>query len=211
MPGLIPLIVLDKLLCLFTCIRRGYHWTHYRLKDPNIVNPLVSPSVNTNYIVAVGAAGCSKTKQIPYFVKAGAKPPFRLVQMILICLIDTLQLNAGYRLPITWWPNYNINNLAIPSPLVSLIFQTMYHVQLVDTPINCCSEDSVYVGCKDRCYHQCRPRHIYMQTGRLHLRTTSDALHYKWVPSAFLNNDTIKRILSPVRRFTTTCIKWFIT
>ncbi|MBS1734796.1 MAG: gliding motility-associated C-terminal domain-containing protein [Bacteroidetes bacterium] len=170
----------------------SYHWTPTTgLSDPNIANPFASPSVNTNYIVAVGVAGCSKTKTDTILVKARSKPALQLTNDTLICSIDTLQLNAAGTGSITWWPNYNINSLTIPAPLVSPDIPTMYHVQLVDA-YHCYSEDSVYVDVKTVVTINAGPDTSICKPEGYTLRTTSDALHYKWVPSAFLNNDTIK-------------------
>lgn len=172
----------------------SYQWTPTAgLSNPNIADPLASPTVTTSYIVAVGVAGCSKTKKDTVLVTVRPKPPVAVTNDTLICSIDTLQLNATSNIPvnISWSPNYNINNTTISNPLVSPDIPTTYHVRLTDT-YGCFKEDSIYVDVKLFVTVNAGPDTSICRSDGFTLRTTSDALHFLWTPSTYLSNDTIK-------------------
>ena len=63
-----------------------------------------------------------------------------------ICYIDTIRLNSntGHAGTYLWSPNYNINSLTVPDPLVSPNITTLYHVTFTDSS-GCVANDSVKV------------------------------------------------------------------
>jgi len=126
----------------------SYQWAPTTgLSNPNIANPLASPAVTTSYIVAVGVTGCSRTKKDTVVVTARPKPLLQLTNDTLICSIDTIQLSAAGPGTVSWTPNYNINNTASHTPLISPDVPTVYHVRLTDA-YNCFKDDSVFVDVK---------------------------------------------------------------
>ena len=169
-----------------------YQWTPSAgLSNPNIANPVASPSVTTNYIVAVGVAGCSKTKQDSIVVTVRPKPVLTITNDTLICSIDTLQLNAAGASNIAWTPNYNINNTTIGNPLVSPDVPTTYHVHMTDTH-GCYQDDSVFVDVKHVVTIDAGADTSICATEGFNLTTSSDALHFLWTPATFLSSDTVK-------------------
>ena len=170
-----------------------YSWTPVTgLSNPNIPNPIASPLVPTQYVVAVGVTGCSKLKTDTVFVDVGLLPIINTLNDTLICNIDTLQLTTSGTGNFVWSPNYNINSTTAQSPLVSPDLPTMYYVQLTDA-IGCQSRDSVYVDVKDRVTLDAGADTTICQTDGFLLNTTSDALRYIWTPSTYLDYDTVKR------------------
>lgn len=170
----------------------SYQWTPSAgLDNPNIPNPVASPATTTNYIVAVGVAGCAKTRQDTVLVTVRSKPALTLTNDTLICSIDTLQLNAAGTGTFAWSPNYSISNTGISNPLVSPDIPTMYHVLLTDAH-NCFKEDSVYVDVKLVVTVHAGPDTSICKTEGYNLQTVSDALHYLWTPANFLSSDTAK-------------------
>jgi len=92
----------------------SYVWTPVTgLSNPNIPNPIASPTVPTNYVVAVGVAGCPKLRTDTVFVDVGALPVFNTINDTLICNVDTLQLTTNGTGSYTWSRNYMIRTTLI--------------------------------------------------------------------------------------------------
>lgn len=170
----------------------SYQWTPVTgLNNPNIPNPIASPTIPTYYVVAVGVAGCPKLRTDTVFVDVSSVPIFNTINDTLICDIDTLQLATNGTGSYAWTPNYMISNTTIASPMVSPNIPTWYYVTLTD-PVGCKSKDSVFVDVKDRVSLNAGADTTICQTDGFFLNPTSDALKYKWIPSTYLNYDTLK-------------------
>lgn len=162
------------------------------LSNTNTANPVASPTVTTTYAVAVGVTGCAKTKTDSITVFVSAPPPIALLNDTLICNIDTLQLTTAGTGNFLWSPNYMISSVTAQSPLVSPDVPTMYYLRLTD-PFGCFNTDSVFVDVKDHVTLFAGNDTTICQTDGFRLTTISDALHYKWTPNTYLDNDTAKR------------------
>lgn len=162
------------------------------LSNTNTANPVASPTVTTTYAVAVGVTGCAKTRTDSITVFVSAPPPITLLNDTLICNIDTLQLTTAGTGNFLWSPNYMISSITAQSPLVSPDVPTMYYVRLTD-PFGCFNTDSVFVDVKDHVTLFAGNDTTICQTDGFRLTTVSDALHYKWTPNTYLDNDTAKR------------------
>lgn len=174
----------------------NYQWTPIEgLSNPGIANPVAAPSVTTMYKVAVGVAGCSKTKTDSVLVEVKALPEANLVDDTLICSIDTLKLITNPAYTYTWSPNYMISSLTDKSPLVSPDVPTTYYTTLTDI-FGCINKDSAIVDVKLFVTIDAGPDTTICRTDTFYLRTVSDALSYKWTPSTFLDRDDIKNPLS---------------
>jgi gliding motility-associated-like protein len=161
------------------------------LSNPNIANPTASPNTTTIYTVTVGVNGCPKTRDDSLIVTVQGKPPLTVLNDTLICNIDTLQLTTTGTGNYTWNPNYMINNTSVSNPLVSPDVPTKYYVVLTDA-LGCINRDSVFVDVKDHVSLFAGNDTTICRTDGFFLATVSDALHYKWTPSTYLNNDTVK-------------------
>jgi len=162
------------------------------LSNPNIANPIASPATTTVYIVSVGVTGCNKTRDDSLIVNVITSPSLTLINDTLICNIDTLQLTTTGTGIYNWHPNYMINNTNISSPLVSPDVPTKYFVTLTDG-FGCHTDDSVFVDVKDRVTLFAGNDTTICRTDGFLLNTFSDALHYKWTPSTYLDYDTLKQ------------------
>ncbi len=170
----------------------SYSWTPTTgLSNPNIPNPIASPAVPTYYVVAVGAAGCTKLRTDTVFVDVGAVPAITTLNDTLICTIDTLQLTTTGSGSFVWSPNYMISNTTVASPLVSPDVPTWYYVTLTD-PVGCKNKDSVFVDVKAAVALNAGADTTICQTDGFLLNTVSDGLYFLWTPAAGLNNSTIK-------------------
>ncbi|MGG9960683.1 PKD domain-containing protein [Ferruginibacter sp. SUN106] len=169
-----------------------YSWSPVTgLSNPNIANPIASPGVTTIYTVAVGVTGCPKTRSDSLIVTVQPSPPLTLLNDTLICNTDTLQLTTTGTGNYTWSPNYMISSTTVPSPLVSPDVPTRYFVRLTDA-FGCHSDDTVFVDVKDHVTLFAGNDTTICQTDGFLLATQSDALHYKWTPSTYLDFDTLK-------------------
>jgi len=171
----------------------SYSWSPTTgLSNPNIPNPIASPTVPTNYVVSVGVAGCPKLRTDTVFVNVGALPVISTLNDTLICTIDTLQLTttAGTG-NFVWTPNYMISSTTVASPLVSPDVPTWYYVTLTDG-VGCKSKDSVFVDVKASVSLNAGADTTICQTDGFKLNTVSDALYYQWTPATYLNQTNIK-------------------
>ncbi|MDP4282837.1 MAG: PKD domain-containing protein [Bacteroidota bacterium] len=163
------------------------------LSNPNIANPIANPSITTSYIVSAGVNGCSKRREDTVVVINRDLPVISLTNDTLICAIDTLQLYSASpgATQFLWTPNYRINNQNIASPKVSPQIPTTYFIQITDG-YQCVNKDSVKVDVKQFVSINAGNDTTICQGDAVQLQPISDALHYKWSPTATLDYDTLK-------------------
>jgi gliding motility-associated-like protein len=171
----------------------NYQWTPTTgLSNPSIPNPIASPSVTTIYTVSVGVTGCSARRTDSVKVEAKPTPALEVTNDTLICVIDTLQLNATGSGSVFWTPNYNINDQNSPTPLVSPDVSTTYYVTLTDS-FGCRKTDSVRVNVTPNVNLFAGNDTTICQTDGIQLMTVSNGLRYTWTPSRGLSDSTAKR------------------
>ncbi len=173
-----------------------YSWSPSTgLSDTNIANPLASPSVTTDYIVAVGVAGCVRRMNDTVKVTARPKPNLNVTNDTLICIIDTLKLiGSGMAQTYTWTPNYMIINSGSATPLVSPDVPTMYYVTATDS-LGCFNKDSVFVDVKPDVFVNAGNDSSICKGDQFTIGATGDAVTYLWSPSRGLSN---VNILNPI-------------
>lgn len=184
-----------------------YQWTPTAgLSNPNISNPIASPTATTTYSVTVGVTGCVKTRIDSMVLTVRTLPAISTTNDTLICYIDTLQISSTGTGNFTWTPNYMISNTNIPDPLVSPDVPTTYHVRLTDN-FGCYRDDSVFVDVRTSVSLNAGADTTICQTDGFFLNTVSDALHYKWTPSTYLDYDTLKHPFArPLNNITYTVV-----
>ncbi|RYZ49717.1 MAG: gliding motility-associated C-terminal domain-containing protein [Sphingobacteriales bacterium] len=170
----------------------SYQWSPTTgLSNAGVANPVATPLVPTNYVVAVGVDGCSKRKMDTVRVLPRQKPQLQLTNDTLICIIDTLRLNAAGAGTIRWTPDYNINSLTSHTPLVSPDTPTKYFVRLTDI-FRCFKEDSVFVDVRPDVTVDAGPDTTICKGDTMHLATTGDAVSYSWTPFRAISDTTAK-------------------
>jgi len=169
-----------------------YQWVPATgLSNPNIPNPVATPSATTVYTVRIGVTGCRKIREDSVQVLVRALPVAGLPADTLICSIDTLQLKANTSNRYVWSPDYMISNQSAAQPLVSPDVPTTYIAAITD-PFGCTNRDSIFVDVKLFVTIDAGRDTIICRTDSFHLRTVSDALSYQWTPARFLNSTTAK-------------------
>ncbi len=173
----------------------SYQWTPTNgLSNPNIANPIAKPGVVTNYVVSVGVEGCSRRRTDTVRVLPRAKPALQVTNDTLICIIDTLKIDALGAGTVRWSPDYNINSLTSHSPLVSPDTPTKYYVRLTDI-YRCFKDDSIFVDVRPDVTVDAGPDTTICKTDTMRLATTGDAVSYSWTPFINITDTTAKNPL----------------
>ncbi|MEP7237704.1 MAG: PKD domain-containing protein [Ferruginibacter sp.] len=181
-------------------IINGWHWN---FGDPASLNNTATVPITTHTYNATGtyniefivqsSKGCVDTILRPLDILP--QPPISGLRDTLICIIDTLQLNAVGSGSFLWTPNYMISNVNIPDPLVSPDVTTTYTVALTDA-FGCTANQSVKINVKNFVTQFGGPDTTICRTDTVILRLTSDALHFLWTENPAggntLNDPTLK-------------------
>ncbi|MBX9783229.1 MAG: gliding motility-associated C-terminal domain-containing protein [Chitinophagaceae bacterium] len=191
----VPIQFMDKTTSAFGFADKWF-WdfgVNTSLADTSILkNPLFTYTQNGTYTVKLLAGsnkGCLDTVSHPLIISD--KPPIQLTNDTLICSIDTLQLNALGQGSFVWAPNYNINNLNIPNPLVSPDVKTKYYVTLTLAP-GCVNTDSVVVDVKDFVILLPLRDTTICRGDPVTFKPVSDGLYYNWSPPNLFTNPQLK-------------------
>jgi gliding motility-associated-like protein len=179
----------------------GVHdqWTPaVTLTDPNIVNPVATPSVNTTYYVTVtDGNSCSNNDSIKVTIRPD--PIFTITPDTLVCSLNAVQLNASGGDIYSWTPTALVSNPNISNPLAETGTTTTYTVNITEStcnvsatlatklsiapPLNITINKSNDVDCSD---------------GSAQL-VANGAVTYNWLPADGLNNNAIANpIVSPL-------------
>ena len=165
----------------------------------SLQNPAHNYATEANYTVSLTAAnnmGCKGS--VSKIILVTNKPALTMTNDTLICITDTLQLNAAGIGTVIWSPNYNINNPNSASPMVSPDVPTKYYARLID-PYGCAGTDSVFVDVKRFVTIRGGNDTTICQADPIVLPLSGDALHYTWTenPSAgSLNDPSLKNPLA---------------
>jgi gliding motility-associated-like protein len=99
------------------------------LSNPNISNPVASPSATTTYVVTVSNGTCSDTENVVVTVinvNATASPD------VTICEGDNTTLTASGGINYSWLPSTGLSNPNIQNPIASPATTTTYTVTVTD-------------------------------------------------------------------------------
>ncbi|MGC4103078.1 PKD domain-containing protein [Ferruginibacter sp.] len=163
-----------------------------------IQNPVHTYATANNYdvrFIVTSSKGCIDT--VTKNILITDKPALSVTNDTLICVVDTLQLNAVGDGSFLWSPNYNINNVNISNPLVSPDVTTTYRVTLTD-PFGCVGTDSVKVSVVDHVTMFANPDTTICRTDAIVLNLQSNALHYLWTETPAGNTLSNPAIRNPV-------------
>ena len=138
--------------------------------------------------------GCIDTIYKDVKILSGSAPNL-LPHDTLICFLDTIQLKTTNSGTFLWHPNYNINSITSPNPLVAPVVPTKYYVAFTDIS-GCTTSDSVFVNVVKTVNINAGNDTTICRTDGLILSTTSNALEYNWTPITYLDNPTAKNPLA---------------
>ncbi len=119
----------------------AYSWSPATgLNNPNIANPVASPTTTTTYVVTVtGANGCTDTDEVLVTVNG---PQLNVNPSVAdICDGASTQLQASGAVSYTWSPAAGLSNPNIANPVASPASTTTYTVTATDASGCVVSED----------------------------------------------------------------------
>ena len=199
-----PIQFTDKTTAAFGIVN-NWKWNFGEIASPTNTSILKNPthsyasanSYNVEFIVS-SSVGCIDT--LYKTIDILDQPPLTVLPKdTLICVIDTLQLNAIGAGSFLWSPNYMIDNINIANPLVSPDVTTTYHVQITDA-FGCQGSDTVRVRVVNNVTQFAGADTSICRTDPVTLQLTSDALHFLWTENPANNTLTNPTIKNPVVR-----------
>ncbi|MBS1513107.1 MAG: gliding motility-associated C-terminal domain-containing protein [Bacteroidetes bacterium] len=158
---------------------------------PNPVHQYSAANTYDIHLIVANNKGCRDT--VLKTVLVNEDPGLTITHDTLMCISDTLQLNAGGSGTFVWTPNYNISNTTINNPLVSPVVTTTYKVALTGLP-GCTVTDSVKVNVVNHVTQFKDYDTVICRTDAITLHVSGNALHYQWQPAnGSLNNTHIQK------------------
>jgi gliding motility-associated-like protein len=184
----------DSLVCGNTSVSLyatggiAYVWTPGNsLNDPNIPNPVATPSGNTVYHVKVtNADNCTNNDSVSITVKR--PPTFTVTPDTSTCSGSNPVLLAGGGSYYLWSPASQVSNPNISNPVATATVTTLYSVKIKD---NTCNDSTVLLTTITvlplPVVSASKSNDISCSGGSSTL-TATGALNYSWVPSAGLTD-----------------------
>lgn len=119
-----------------------YQWIpSLYLSDPTVSNPICTPPVTTNYMVIATDLCGSDTAYASVIVY---NEQVSAMNDTIICIGNSVQLNAYGGTNYNWYPNTFMNNPGSQSPNVTPSSSQMYFVDIT-SPFGCLYKDSVLI------------------------------------------------------------------
>ena len=167
----------------------SYAWTPTTgLSNPNISNPVATPSAPTKYYVTgTGANGCTNIDSV--MVTPRPLPNVNTIPDTSICNQSAVQLTTTGAVSYTWTPSAGLSNPNIGNPVATPLIATKYYVTGTDAN-GCTNIDSVTVTLKPLPVINTIPDTAICQGTGVQLTTTGGA-SYTWTPTTGLNNPNI--------------------
>ncbi|MBL7891552.1 MAG: PKD domain-containing protein, partial [Bacteroidia bacterium] len=191
----------DVIICSGNAIQMNasggtsYSWSPTTgLSNPNIANPIASPTTTTKYVVTVGGATCNIRDTVLVTVvsslTANAGPD------VNFCQGDSVQLNATGGNTYVWNPSTGLSNPNIANPKAAPGSTTTYTVTVSSG--TCSATDQVIVTRNTKPVANAGPD-ITMCAGSSAPLSASGGTSYSWSPQSFLSNHLISNpIITPV-------------
>ncbi len=122
-----------------------YSWSPATgLSNPNISNPVATPTVTTRYIVTgINANGCTGNDTVN--ININSKPVITKSNDDTICNNSSIQLFASGGVAYSWSPAATLNNAFVPNPIATPLMNTTYMVT-VTSANSCTNTDSIKIS-----------------------------------------------------------------
>lgn len=173
-----------------------YSWTPIiGLSNPNIVNPMASPTTTRTYTVLVtDENGCTASDAVT--VNVNVLPTANAGPDVAICIGTSTQLNASSNGPATyaWSPATGLSATNIPNPVANPTVTTTYTVTVTNSN-GCTATDQVKVTVNTLPIAVAGPFAELCIGGSTQLNAGGSSgtapLSFSWSPTATLNNPLI--------------------
>lgn len=168
-----------------------YEWSpSFGLSDPNVFNPTVSfPNDTTvTYVMTMTTPlGCQDVDTVNV-----TRHPLPIADAgvdTIVCLFDSIQLNATGGVTYNWFPPVGINTPNVSNPYVSPPQLMTYYVTVADQ-YGCESLDSISVDVKPIPTAVASADQVICEDSTIQLNA-SGGITYSWTPALGLNDATI--------------------
>lgn len=187
----------DTTLCktagiqLFASGGTFYTWSPSTgLSNPNISNPIASPSATTNYFVTITDANtCTYKDSIKIIVRSSAI--FTVSPDQNVCVNDSKQLSASGGTFYLWQPAGSLDNPNIANPVATPNTTTTYAVKIKDIICNdSATLSTTLVALPLPIIKASKTNDIDCSSNFSQLNATGGQ-NYLWQPAAFLNDQNI--------------------
>ncbi|MGN6604274.1 MAG: gliding motility-associated C-terminal domain-containing protein [Ginsengibacter sp.] len=162
----------------------AWHWLFGPGDTSDFQNPeytYSSAGFNNVQLIATNNWGCKDTV-VKVVTVIDAQPISLGFRDTLICKGDSLNLNANGQGSFSWSPDTDIDNSTIPTPVVAPDSTTIYKVHIDND--GCTNNDSVLVRVADHIDLNIMNDTAICSGDTIQLRTRSNAITFKWSPSA---------------------------
>jgi gliding motility-associated-like protein len=167
----------------------NYNWSPASsLSNPNISNPVASPTTTTTYTLVVSVSICSAvdfvtmtTLPVPA-VSAGADAS--------ICIGNSATLNATGAGTFVWSPSTGLSCTACPNPVANPTVTTNYTVTITNASA-CTNTDIVQVTVNPLPLANAGPKPGWVCPGFTVTLSSANGTIYSWAPAGTLNNPNI--------------------
>jgi gliding motility-associated-like protein len=165
----------------------SYNWFPATgLNNPNIAAPSASPTVNTDYSVAVtGSNGCHDTGSVKVIVN-----PFVAVNaadVAPICTGKSVSLQASGAVDYSWFPSQGLSNSNTANPIANPS-QTTSYIVFSPTAGLCSGRDTVIVTVNPLPVVTVSPADTTLCLGKTMPLAATGGTQYQWSPATGLDN-----------------------
>ena len=165
------------------------------LNNPNILNPIATPTITTTYQITSRIGGCLTTESV--VITVIPKPIVNAGTDVDICYKSTAQLNAQTNgTAFTWSNASSLSNATVLNPIASPTSTTSYILAATDISSGCPkpSYDTVMVTVLPKVNAFAGNDSSVIASLPFQLKATG-GINYQWSPATGLNNPNIQ---SPV-------------
>ena len=167
----------------------GYNWTpDSSIVNANISNPIVFPTITTNYIVTItDSSGCADTNAVEIYVHQA--PPANAGPDTALCIGDSVMLMASGGIGYQWFPTIGLSDPNIASPMASPADTITYFVVVTDSN-GCTAIDSMVLTVNPLPIVDAGADLTKCGEDSVQLLATGGEI-YLWTPSTGLNDPNI--------------------
>jgi len=156
-----------------------YSWSPTTaLSDPNIANPVASPTTTITYTVTgTDAKGCVNTDDV--MVTVNPLPTVSAGNDVVICTGTSTTLTATGGVTYSWFPSTGLNNANIANPIASPTADITYTVTVIDAK-GCVNTDDVMVTLNPLPTVSAGNDQVICSGASTQLQATGNAIMYDW-------------------------------
>ncbi|MFT3679344.1 MAG: PKD domain-containing protein [Ferruginibacter sp.] len=174
------------------------------LNNPDIFNPIASPSANTQYIVTGTLESCTVNDTVN--VTVIPSPTVSKTSDTLICEGFSLRLRVSGADSYVWSPAATLDNPASATPVAKPVTNTTYYVRSTSAAFNCSATDSVKVTLKKPGLYTVAPGKSVCAKSTVQLFADGGD-EYLWSPANLINNPAVNNPSASLPATTTFTVK----